>query len=45
MEAIVTSRDPFLSSLIARSSLQRLLMVLGIIAVLWLAITWAVALP
>lgn len=38
-------RDPFMSSLIAQTSLRRLLGVLGILAVLWLAIIWAVSLP
>jgi hypothetical protein len=41
----VKSRDPFLSSLIGYTSLQRLLGVIGILILLWLAIAWAVALP
>ncbi len=42
---LMTGGDPFLSSVMARASLQRVLMVAGIIACLWLAIAWAVSLP
>jgi hypothetical protein len=42
---LVARRDPFLSSLIARTSFHRLIGVLGTLALLWLAIAWAVALP
>ncbi len=38
------SADPFLSSVMARSAFQRLLVVGVIVAFLWLAIAWAVAL-
>ena len=37
--------DPFLSSLIARPALHRVVGLLGLLAALWLAIAWAVALP
>jgi len=37
--------DPFLSSVMARSAATRVLAVLGLLALLWLAIAWAVALP
>lgn len=45
MDVPVPNRDPFLSSLMAQPSLGRLLGVAGILAALWLAIAWAVALP
>ena len=37
--------DPFLSSLIGRSALSRLIGVVLVLGLLWLAIAWAVALP
>ncbi len=39
------SRDPILSSTLARPALRRVLGVLVVLAVLWLAILWAVSLP
>lgn len=42
---LVKTPDPFLSSMLARASLRRLSGVMGILAMLWLAIVWAVALP
>ena len=39
------TRDPFLSSAMARASLQRLAVVAALILCLWAAILWAVALP
>lgn len=41
----MAQRDPFMSSLLAQTSLHRLLGVLGILVMLWLAIIWAVSLP
>jgi hypothetical protein len=38
-------RDPFLASVIARSSIHSLIWVGIVIAGLWLAILWAVSLP
>ncbi|WP_281180436.1 hypothetical protein [Terasakiispira papahanaumokuakeensis] len=38
-------RDPLLDSLIAQTSLRRLVRVMVILMALWLAIFWAVALP
>jgi hypothetical protein len=38
-------RDPFLASVMMRSSAHRLLAVGIVIACLWLAILWAVSLP
>ena len=38
-------RDPFLASVMMRSSVQRLTVVGAVIACLWLAISWAVSLP
>jgi hypothetical protein len=37
--------DPFLSSVMARSALTRLVAVLALLAAMWLVIAWAVALP
>ncbi len=42
---MMSDRDPFLSSLMARSSLLRLMAVSAVAAGLWLAILWAVSLP
>lgn len=42
---LVTTRDPFLSSVIAQTALHRLLGVAVVLVVLWLAIGWAVSLP
>lgn len=41
----VSNADPFRSSLVARGAGARLAAVAGIVAGLWLAILWAVALP
>ena len=41
----MAARDPFLSSLMARSSLHRVAAVSLVIGALWLAILWAVSLP
>ncbi|ODN70736.1 hypothetical protein [Methylobrevis pamukkalensis] len=41
----MTSRDPFVSSLMARSAAERLVGVAAILALLWLAVWWAVVLP
>jgi hypothetical protein len=41
----MSANDPFLSSVMARSALSRLLVVAVIIAGLWVAIAWAVSLP
>ena len=38
-------RDPFRSSLMASSSLQRIAAISLVIGALWLAILWAVSLP
>ena len=40
-----TAGDPFLSSLMARASVDRVAAVVVLIACLWLAISWAVSLP
>ncbi len=37
--------DPFLSSLISKTAVQRVAFVFAIVAILWLAIYWAVSLP
>jgi hypothetical protein len=37
--------DPFRSSLLARASVVRVTAVVAVVAGLWLAILWAVALP
>jgi hypothetical protein len=42
---MISFRDPFLSAVMARSSVHRLLAVMAVIACLWLAILWAVSLP
>lgn len=42
---MMATRDPFLSSLMASSSLQRVAAVSLVIGGLWLAILWAVSLP
>ena len=42
---IFTAGDPFLSSLMARASIHRLMAVAVLIACLWFAISWAVSLP
>ncbi|MEF2072558.1 hypothetical protein [Consotaella aegiceratis] len=41
----MTPPDAFLSSMIARPAFHRLLGALAVLAALWLAILWAVALP
>ena len=41
----MSDRDPFRSSVMARASTQRLLFILPLLGVLWLAILWAVSLP
>jgi hypothetical protein len=38
-------RDPFLASIMVRSSIYRLISVAIVITGLWLAIFWAVSLP
>ncbi|HEY7763797.1 MAG TPA: hypothetical protein VIB38_02305 [Aestuariivirgaceae bacterium] len=42
---MTSSDDPFLSSVIARAAVYRLMAVGAMIACLWLAILWAVWLP
>ena len=39
------SDDPFRGSLLARSAVSRVAAVTGVIALLWVAIFWAVSLP
>ena len=41
----MSGTDPFQSSLLARSGAFRLAVAAGAVALLWLAIAWAVALP
>ncbi|WP_280949194.1 hypothetical protein [Beijerinckia mobilis] len=41
----MAARDPFLTSLLARSAWQRLAFALPVILCLWLAIVWAISLP
>ena len=43
--AEATRRNPFIHSIMARSAATRLVGVAVMIAVLWLCIVWAVALP